>query len=127
MCWVPAKKQNPRLKASSLLPLPPRRFVSNRITPDLKTLQEQEEKDKKAAYRKNMEDRRLLASQKRAEELRVKAQDEDRKLREEAERRKREREENTADKRPTKKKVFRRDLRFKLTGYRKRKHPRNAR
>lgn len=48
-----------------------------------------------------MENRRQLALQRKADEERVRTQDQEKKMREEGERRKREREENT-DKRPLK-------------------------
>lgn len=63
--------------------------------------QQQEENDKKAARLKEMENRRLLAMQRKAEEIRSRTLEQERKVKEEGERRKREREENI-DKRPTK-------------------------
>jgi hypothetical protein len=67
----------------------------------LSPLQQQEEKDKKAARMKEMENRRQLAIQRKAEEEKVRAAEQERKIKEEGERRKREREELT-DKRPLK-------------------------
>ncbi|KAF5390240.1 hypothetical protein D9757_002950 [Collybiopsis confluens] len=62
---------------------------------------EQEEKDKKAAVLKNMEIRRQQAIQRKAEEERNRQLEEEKKLKDEVERRKREREEHT-EKRPLK-------------------------
>ncbi|KAJ3734847.1 hypothetical protein DFJ43DRAFT_1061898 [Lentinula guzmanii] len=62
---------------------------------------EQEEKDKKATVLKNMELRRQQAIQRKAEEERIKEMEGEKKLKEEVERRKREREDQT-DKRPLK-------------------------
>jgi hypothetical protein len=57
--------------------------------------------DKKAARLKEMENRRQMALQRKAEEEKARAMELDRRLKEEGERRKREREEHT-DKRPLK-------------------------
>ncbi|KAG6857550.1 hypothetical protein H0H87_000149 [Tephrocybe sp. NHM501043] len=62
---------------------------------------QQEESDKKAARLKEMENRRHLAIQRKAEEERTRILEHEKKVKEEGERRKREREENT-DKRPLK-------------------------
>ncbi|KAF5385196.1 hypothetical protein D9615_001515 [Tricholomella constricta] len=62
---------------------------------------QQEESDKKAARLKEMENRRQLAIQRKAEEEKARSLEQERKLKEEGERRKREREEHT-DKRPLK-------------------------
>jgi hypothetical protein len=61
--------------------------------------QQQEEQDRKAARLKDMEARRQAVLQKKVEEGKVKADEEERKARENAERRKKGREENTG-KRP---------------------------
>jgi hypothetical protein len=62
---------------------------------------EQEEKDKKATRMKEMENRRQLVIQRKAEEEKSKAMEEGKKIKENGERRKRERDETT-DKRPLK-------------------------
>ncbi|KAF9456187.1 hypothetical protein BDZ94DRAFT_1292946 [Collybia nuda] len=62
---------------------------------------QQEESDKKATRLKEMENRRQLAMQRKAEDDKAKLQDRERKLKEEGERRKREREETT-EKKPLK-------------------------
>lgn len=70
--------------------------------------QEQEEKEKKGAERKEaMEARRLAASQKKVEGDRVRQLEHERKVKEEIERRKREREEMNASKLGTKAKKVR--------------------
>jgi hypothetical protein len=61
--------------------------------------QQQEEQDRKATRLKEMEARRQAVLQKKVEEGKVKANEEERKVREDAERRKKGREENTG-KRP---------------------------
>ncbi len=61
--------------------------------------QQQGEQDRKAARLKEMEARRQAVLQKKVEEEKVKADEEGRRVREDAERRKKEREENTG-KRP---------------------------
>jgi hypothetical protein len=61
--------------------------------------QQQDEQDRKAARLREMEARRQAVLQKKVEEGKVKADEEERKVREVAERRKKEREENTG-KRP---------------------------
>lgn len=61
--------------------------------------QQQEEQDRKAARLKEMEARRQAVLQKKVEGVKVKADEEERKVREDAERRKKGREENTG-KRP---------------------------
>ncbi len=61
--------------------------------------QQQEEQDRKVARLKEMEVRRQAVLQKKVEEGKVKANDEERKVKEDAGRRKKEREENTG-KRP---------------------------
>ena len=58
-----------------------------------------EEQEKKATRLKEMENRRQLAMQRKADEEKARAQEEERKIKEAAERCKREREEQT-DKRP---------------------------
>ncbi|KAG5639237.1 hypothetical protein H0H81_005311 [Sphagnurus paluster] len=62
---------------------------------------QQEENDKKAARLRDMENRRQLAIQRKAEEEKARALEQEKKIKEEGERRKREREEHT-DKRPLK-------------------------
>jgi hypothetical protein len=61
----------------------------------------QEDKDKKAARLKEMENRRQLALQRKTEEEKARAFERERRIKEDGERRKREREEHT-DKRPLK-------------------------
>lgn len=61
--------------------------------------QQQEEQDRKAARLKEMEARRQAVLQKKVEGVKVKADEEERKVREDADRRKKGREENTG-KRP---------------------------
>ncbi|KAF9015151.1 hypothetical protein BDQ17DRAFT_1294706 [Cyathus striatus] len=68
---------------------------------------QQEEADKKAARLKEMENRRLAALQRKAEEEKIRALEEERKLKEEGERRKRDRDDT--DKRPPKGKIARKD------------------
>lgn len=64
-------------------------------------MQQQEEADKKAARLREMESRRQLAIQRKAEEEKARELEEERKLKDEAERRKKEKEGNT-DKRALK-------------------------
>jgi hypothetical protein len=64
-------------------------------------VQEQEDKDKKTARMKEMENRRQFAIQRKTEEEKSRGVEEGKKLKEEVERRKRERE-DTTDKRPLK-------------------------
>ena len=59
------------------------------------TVQQQEEMDKKAARLKEMENRRQQALQRKMDEEKARALEQDRKLKEDGERRKREREDNT--------------------------------
>ncbi|KIL70842.1 hypothetical protein M378DRAFT_116137 [Amanita muscaria Koide BX008] len=69
---------------------------------------QQEETDRKAARLKEMENRRQLALQRKAEEDKAKMEEQEKKIKEENERRKREREEHT-DKRPLKAAPSRKD------------------
>ncbi|KAG6867147.1 hypothetical protein C0993_006258 [Termitomyces sp. T159_Od127] len=98
------------LTGQSSRPLGSALGVSKKGNPEVKKVfqmaataakKQQEENDKKVVRLKEMDNRRQLAMQRKAEESRSRTLEQERKIREEGERRKREREENT-DKRPTK-------------------------